>query len=94
MGCYGVTIETFKALVATQLRHIVVQNPGIARSVLMQVFLTEWLVNFLLVDNGRFSWRLKDINQFCISPSVFLKTKSYLLVFVGDEQPGKKGTFR
>ena len=31
MGCYGITIETFKALVATQLRHIVVRNTGIKK---------------------------------------------------------------
>jgi len=36
------------------------------------------------------SWCLKGIGRFCFSPSVFLETKSYLLVFVGDEQPGKK----
>jgi len=37
-----------------------------------------------------FSWRLKGIGRFCFSSSIFLKTKSYLLVFVGDEQLGKK----
>ena len=37
-----------------------------------------------------FSWRLKGIGWFCFSPSVFLKIKSFLLVFVGDEQPGEK----
>ena len=56
----------------------------------MHVFLTEWLVNFPLVDNGGFFVALERIGRFCFSPSVFLKTKSYLLVFVSDEQPGKK----
>ena len=68
MGCYGITIETFKALVATQLRHIVVRNTGIKKRF-----------------DASFSHRV--VGEF---PSVFLKTKSYLLVFVGDEQPGKK----
>ena len=54
MGCYGITIKTFKALVATQLRQLLCETPE-SRSVLMQVFLIEWLVNFPLVDNGRFS---------------------------------------
>ena len=48
-------------------------------------------MNFPLVDNGRFFVALKRTWPIFFSPSVFLKNNSYLLVFVGEEQPGKKG---
>ena len=56
----------------------------------MQVFLTEWLVNFPLVDNGRFFVALERNWPILFFPIGLLKTKSYLLVFLSDEQPGKK----
>ena len=85
MGCYGITIETFKALVATQLRHIVVRNTGVKKP-----FDASFSHRVVGEFPARRRWRLKGIGRFCFFPSVFLKTKSYLLVFVGDEQPGKK----
>ena len=91
VGCYGITIETFKALVATQLRHIVVRNTGIKKR--FDASFSHRVVGEFPARrqcNGRFSWRLIGIGRFCFFPSVFLRTKSYLLVFVGDEQPGKK----
>ena len=88
MGCYGITIETFKALLRC---HIVVRNTEIKK---------HFDASFSHRVVGEFpacrQWQVfrgawKELVEFVFPHRFFLKTKSYFLVFVGDEPARKKG---
>ncbi len=92
-GCHGIAIQTFKALVATQLGTLLWLTPE-SRSVLIHVLRTEWLVNLVnlpLVDIGKFIVALVRNLPILFFPIRLLINQIWSSGFVGDEQLGRMG---